>query len=189
MASQYLENTVSLRQIEWGEEAGPLSLTDARLYLRVDHDDEDAQIQAMIDAALAEAAGMTRRVLRLSTWEWAVSGLSGSCPLPLTPCRACTGITVDGQTVDMTAVTFLAGDMTPLFGSVTVPEGFPDGLTVLTLTAGYSATAFPEPIRQWVLCRVADFYEQRESIASSSVRELSRSFVDRLLDPYRILSV
>lgn len=48
----------------------------------------------------------------------------------------------------------------------------------------------PEPIRQWMLARIATWYEQREAIAvGANLTVLGRSFVDSLLDPYVLPAV
>ena len=68
VTSQYLSNTLSLRCTEvTGVE--PISLAEAKTFLRVDHDDEDSMIEVMIAAIRDHAEGRTHRVLRQSTWE------------------------------------------------------------------------------------------------------------------------
>lgn len=49
------------------------------------------------------------------------------------------------------------------------------------------ATEVPEVIRQWMLIKVADMYENRESIVIGSINS-NLGFVDELLTPYRVLS-
>lgn len=185
-ASQYLENTVSLVCTETTG-AEPISLAEAKLYLRVDTDADDDLISVMISGARAAAEGRTHRILRASTWQWVVSGITEAIQVPLTPCSACTSIVVDGETVDASLYIFTAGgEGAPLFAQITPLEGFPEGQVTVTLTCGYSSS-IPEDMRRWLFVRLGDAYEQRESFAvGSNFHEFDRSFVDALLDPYLI---
>lgn len=184
--SQYLENTVSLACIEViGSE--PITLTDAKLYLRVDTDADDDLITMMISAARAAAEGKTHRVIRQSIWEWTTGEILTYTQVPLTPCSACT-IQIDGEDVDSELYTFTPGGIAaPLFASVVPSIDFPKGKTVFTLTCGYENGEVPEDMVKWMYTRLGDFYEQRESyVAGSNFFEFSRNFVDALLDPYLI---
>ena len=185
--SQYLANTVSLVCSEvTGSE--PISLEDAKLYLRVDTDADDDLITMMISAARAEAEGKTRRVIRSSTWQWTTAELLESSQVPVTPCSACTSIVVDGAEVDPALYEFTPGGIAvPLFASIVPTVDFPKGQAVVTLTCGYADGAVPEDMLKWMFTRLGDFYEQRESyVSGSNFFEFSRNFVDALLDPYLI---
>lgn len=55
---------------------------------------------------------------------------------------------------------------------------------------GTDSETCPEPIRQWMLARIATWYEQREAIAvGANLTLLGRGFVDSLLDPYVLPAV
>lgn len=47
----------------------PVSLDDAKLYLRVDHDEDDDLIQSLIDSATTYVEEYTHRALVTQTWE------------------------------------------------------------------------------------------------------------------------
>ncbi|MFD1333894.1 head-tail connector protein, partial [Methylopila musalis] len=49
--------------------AEPLGLADAKAYLRLDHDDEDALLGELIASARAEVERLTRRVLVAQRWR------------------------------------------------------------------------------------------------------------------------
>ncbi|MBR6124843.1 phage gp6-like head-tail connector protein [Candidatus Saccharibacteria bacterium] len=186
--SQYLEITKSLSCIEVvGTE--PISLADAKLYLRVDTDDDDTLITAMISAARAAVEGKTHRVIRQSIWEWTTGEIIAYTQVPLTPCSNCT-VQVDGENVSPDLYTFTSGGIAaPLFASVVPSIDFPKGKTVFTLTCGYTNGEVPEDITRWMFMRLGDFYNQRESFAvGNNFHEFDRSFVDALLDPYLIPS-
>lgn len=183
--SQYLANTVSLScTASTGTE--PITLAEAKLYLRVDTDDDDNLISAMITGARAAAEGRTHRVLTQTTWQWVASEIKGTVQVPLTPCTACTDIKVNGESVDPALYVFVPGGIgAPLFAQITALDGFPEGAATVTLTCGYAQV--PEDIRRWIYVRLGDAYEQRESFAvGSNFHEFSREFIDSLLDPYLI---
>jgi len=59
----------------------------------------------------------------------------------------------------------------------------------IRFAAGYGAagSAVPQPIRAWILVRVASLYAQREAFMIGAwVSEIPGRFTDSLLDPYRI---
>ena len=107
--------------------------------------------------------------------------------VPLTPCTACVGITVNGETVDASLYTFTPGGHgSPLFAKISALEGFPEGEATVTLECGY--TQIPEDLKRWIFVRIGDAYEQRESFTvGQNFHEFDRTFVDALLDPYLIL--
>lgn len=61
----------------------------------------------------------------------------------------------------------------------------------VTFTAGYgsSGSNVPEAIRHWIMLRAATLYENREEVAILNRGKLEQlPFVDRLLDPYRVVT-
>ncbi len=186
---QLLDNTISLRLIE-ETTVEPISLQEAKDFLRITHDEEDAVIQLLISSARTQAEARTGRALTASTWEWVVSGIVGKQDLPITPCTACTSIVVGGETVDTSLYKFIQGDIDPLYGSITALDDFPEGEATITLVAGYANDSFPANIKRWILCKVSDGFEQRESYAiGTNIKEYSRNFVDSLLDPFTVVSL
>ncbi|MEG6507051.1 head-tail connector protein [Nitratidesulfovibrio sp. 1201_IL3209] len=170
-----------------------LSLEAAKAHLRVEHDADDDLITALISAAQAHAEHETGRVLCEATWEWCLQGpLTGPACIPVAPCASCAGVAVGGVTVDASAYAFtasgaLAGE-SPLFAALTPGPDFPTGDAVtVTVTAGWPDGEVPAAITQWMLVRIGTLYEQREAFAvGANFHEFGRSFVDCLLDPYRI---
>ena len=62
----------------------PVSLAEAKLFLRVEHDDDDDLIAALIAAARVQVEAQTRRALITQTWRlvrdvWPAGGCCRSC--------------------------------------------------------------------------------------------------------------
>lgn len=114
-----------------------VSLGEAKAHLRVSHDDEDAEIAAMIDAATAYLDGLEGVLGRaLGPQTWRAVFAAGSCTdrLPIGPVISRQAdVTLDGETT----VDFLAG--------------YPDGI--------------PAPIRAAILLHIGSLYQHREQTA------------------------
>ena len=129
---QYNPKTISMRcTVEADFE--PVTLEEAKLYCRVDHDAEDALIAALIVAARQHAERKTGRVLRASTWEMTVGGVL----LPYhklmvrnAPCSALTALTVGGAAVDSSLYEIVpsgnGANEAPLLAHLTPLEGSPE---------------------------------------------------------------
>ncbi len=77
----------------------PVTLEQARNFVRVDSDDDDALLRGLITAARQEAEAVTGRVLGDSAWAVAVPPLSGPFEVPLVPCTALTAVEAEGMAV------------------------------------------------------------------------------------------
>lgn len=169
----------------------PITLEQAKLHARVDTDDDDALLTLMISAARQSAERKTGRVLRVSTWEWALKcGVYADLNVPLAPCSAVTAVAVDGTEVDSALYSVTpsgnGANEAPLLARLELLPGFPAGeeMTV-TLTAGWPVDAIPTSLQQWMLTRVSTWYEQREKfVVGVNFNELGYDFIDSLLDPY-----
>lgn len=147
----------------------PVSLTEAKLHLRVEHDEEDALIGALIIAAREQAEFLTGQRLITQTWTVSVDSPQAVPLYGLTPIQS---VSADGV-------------------SIAIDGLLPPTLTVdapgsVTLVCGFgNADDVPASIRQWMLLRLGALYEQRESIgASNTMIAPLHSFADALLDPY-----
>jgi hypothetical protein len=81
--------------------------------------------------------------------------------------------------------------ITPVFGQMW-PISLPQiGAVSVTFDAGYGGAAqVPEGIKSWIKLRVGSLYAHREEIAVlSRGRVEALSFIDGLLDPYKVAFV
>lgn len=179
----------------------PLSLAEAKLHLRIDAPDEDTLIAGLIAAARSHAECLTSRQLLPATWRLVLDHFDVPIHLNRSPAIGIVGI----QYLDMSSTwqTVPASDyvldtqaeparVAPVFGKiwpVTLPQ---IGAVRIDFTAGYpDAAQVPQGIKQWMLLRVGTLYANREQFAvlsRGSQASLPESFVDRLLDPWRVVT-
>lgn len=179
----------------------PVTLAEVKTYLRLSGADDDALLTGMIKSARQQAENMAGRVLVESVWEWAFDGgLDGALSLPLSPATAMVSFTLDDVALDSGLYIFTPASTesqgAPLFATLEPVDEWPDGDEVaVRFKAGWplndqGTPTTPGAIKFWILVRVATLYEHRETIVvGQSVAEMPRSFVDCLLDPYRIVRV
>jgi uncharacterized phiE125 gp8 family phage protein len=181
----------------------PVSLTEAKAHLRVDFDDDDDLITALIAAATDHVdgwAGVLGRALVTQTWRQDFNCFRPSLRLPLAPASEIKSVTYldpDGvqQTVDPSNYALWADGAGPLVYFVTgfsPPATSIEGKAVsVTYVAGYGdADAVPAPIKAAILLLIGQWYENREAAISAPGTMQTLPFaVDALLTPYRRVGV
>lgn len=176
-----------------GPDLEPLSRAEAKLFLRVSHDDEDALMDVLVTTARRIVEARTGRILIDQTWRivrdaWPASGVIAASVAPL---RAIVSATVTNAAGIPTPVPegmlSLASGRAP--GLIHVAPGAPvpgvaTGGIVLTLTAGYGPAAgdVPADLVHAVRLVLAHIYEHRDG----DVLELPAS-LEALLAPYRVV--
>ena len=191
----------------------PISLEEARLFLRIDSDpgEEDGLIGSMITAARQEAEKITRRQLITATWELRLDCFSETIYLPMPPLQSVSPIspvTVGGVKYLNTAgveqiltenTDYLVdiysepGRITPAFGQVWPPTYSVPNAVRIVFKAGYgdAATAVPAAIKNWIKAMIGSMWENRETvvISPSTLILVNLGFLDGLLDNYRIFGM
>jgi uncharacterized phiE125 gp8 family phage protein len=173
----------------------PLSLAEAKNFLRVEHDADDALIAALIASARAQVEAATRRVLITQEWRIALDRWPAR-PIvsPVNPLRALLGARVldaNGESSALALETFT-------LDTVSVPGriGFERANAVapgralagieLDVSAGHGeAASVPEPLRQAIRLQVARAYEHRDR----AIPDALPGEAARLIAPYRVLSL
>lgn len=149
----------------------PVTLTEAKLYLRVDSTTEDALISDLIVAARMDAEKYLKRSLISQTWQLAYNEyLEREVALQMPPIVSITSVVVtarDGttQTIDPSTCYLNAAKNKLIFdNSVT---GF---LIEITYNTGYgAATAIPQPIKYGILSHIAALYDERGLIGQANL--------------------
>lgn len=146
-----------------GEE--PVSLAEAKTWCRIDADDEDGLVNALIAAARLHVESLTGRALVTQTWRLTLDApASLLVELPVVPVSAIVS-GPDGAV--------LQGDAVLLAAPV-------DALS-LDYTAGYgAASAVPADLKTAVLALVAFWFEYRDSVTAATPAGF-----DRLVAGYR----
>lgn len=178
----------------------PLSLDEAKAFLRVEHNDDDALISALIAASRIHVETETRRALITQSWrivfdDWPECGRLPVRPAPLRALTAARVYDVQGSAhvIDLQAFVLELGASELAFMPWVLmqPTRIAAGVE-LDVMVGYSDTALnvPEPLRQAMRLLIAHWYENRGLVGNDSTKgaALPRS-VAALIAPYRMLSL
>lgn len=179
-----------------GPPAEPLTRADAKAFLRIDHDAEDALLDALISAARRLVEATCGRILLQQDFAvirdaWPTSGV---IVLPVAPVSALLSATVEDISGGTVAVPdgalVLKGERAPALLQVDltrVPMPGPrfGGIT-LTVRAGYGEEAadVPADLVQAVRLAVAHFFEHRDGAGASTALP---DQVLALIAPYRVV--
>tara|TARA_R110000824_G_scaffold366730_2_gene555680 strand:- start:213162 stop:213719 length:558 start_codon:yes stop_codon:yes gene_type:complete len=174
-----------------GPAGEPVSLAEARAYLRLDNETEDMLLGVLITSARMVLEADTRRAFMTQSWKlildsWPVTKVA----LPLAPASAVTEITLDDDAVTVAPATYdvaLAGDAPCVMPRTTWPQPVNRvGGIAISFTAGYGGAGdVPAPLKQAILLLVAHWFDNRAPVAlGESVHELPIS-VAALVAPYR----
>lgn len=182
-----------------------LSLADCKAYLRVDHDDEDDEIQDIIDAAIAHvdgAHGWLGRALVSQIWDLKIAEF-GSEPieLPLAPLIEVQSITYydednNSQTLgtDIYDVVGVGGQgMVYLKSGQSWPSLYDRAEPIaIRFRAGYVTDSspvegeIPKPIIRGIKFYCGTLYANRETIVIGQTAMQLPWAAEQLLHPYRI---
>ena len=153
----------------------------------INHSEHDDMLTELIAAARQRAENATGRALMPQVWQQLHVEASAEIELIRWPVVDLVSITVDGESLDITALMeegnleLWAGDkallISPLFYGKRV---------VVQYNAGYAdAAAVPSPIKKWMLMQIGSMYEHRESeVVGVATNKLK--YVDSLIQPYRV---
>lgn len=176
----------------------PLSVADAKTFLRVEHGDDDAVIASLIAAARAQVEALTRRALILQSWRlvldrWPSDGRIRLRMAPLRSVIAARVFDAAGASSPLNAADFSidAG------GSIVAPRfappvpGRPSGGIEIDLQLGYGPTSadVPDLLRHAVRSLVAHWYENRGLAAIGQSVALLPGSVGAMIASYRVLSL
>lgn len=179
-----------------GPSLEPLTRAEAKLFLRIVHDDEDALVDALVVAARRVVEAKTGRVLLSQTWRfsrdaWPASGVIVAPVSPLAAIVSATVTAADGSLVAvpagaLTLVRERAPNLIHVDGLRVPAPGVAAGGIVLTVGAGYGASPadVPADLVQAVRLVLAHFYENRAGAGDAAQVPAA---VEALLAPYRVV--
>jgi uncharacterized phiE125 gp8 family phage protein len=179
----------------------PVTLADAKAYLRVEHSDDDAVITALIAGARSHVEAQTRRALITQSWRlirdsWPCDGRIAVAPSPLRQITAGRVYRLDGTTRALDLQAFVSDlGATPSiisFLSWSLPApGRPVAGIEIDVEVGYGSgpANVPDPLRQAIKLLVSHWYENRGVIAVGQAVASFPIGVTALIAPYRVLSL
>jgi uncharacterized phiE125 gp8 family phage protein len=177
----------------------PVTLDMVKLHCRGDGTVEDSLLAAFVGAAVGACQHRLGRSLMEQKWRVTVDAFPATIRLPNPEILSLDSIKYRdsaGVQQDLDLSTYeLVGDTLHLAEGVQLPDvGSGVGVVNIDYTAGYGTgseqaqqDAVPDAIKTWILLTVATMYANRESIVvGASVASIQDSFVDRLLDPFKV---
>jgi uncharacterized phiE125 gp8 family phage protein len=177
----------------------PVTLAEAKLHCRVDGDDDDALLTALIVSARQQAEHRTGRALLTQTWDLALDDFPcDEIDLQLAPVQSISSVKyIDEDGVEQTiSSSNYALDsfgvqhlVVPAYNYTwPTPRDIHHAVKV-RFVAGYASAAdVPASLKQWMLLAIGTLYKNREGVITGTiVAELPRDFLDGLLDAYRIV--
>jgi len=158
----------------------PVSLTEAKEWLRVDGSAQDDQIEALIGTALRLIERQYDRQLVTATWQLTLDAFPDwEIRAPRNPLRTVTAITyVDtaGDTQTLSASRYTVdpysdpGRIVPAYGYVWPATRSETNAVTISFTAGYgSAAEVPETIKQAIRLCVASWFDLRGDAAPTTL--------------------
>lgn len=173
----------------------PISLAQAKNWLRIDHADEDELVAALIASARLVVESASGRMLILQTWrlvmdEWP----AGDIVVPLAPVRqiialrtlstAGTGVPVPPSSYVASAI---GGQGRVRFLSSPPAPQRPIGGIEIDVEIGFSPNpqGVPETLKTAMRLLVARWYEQRGDVESDGAFECMPPAIAALIAPYR----
>jgi uncharacterized phiE125 gp8 family phage protein len=179
--------------------AEPWTVAEAKSFLRVENDDDDAVIGALIAAARGQVEALTRRGLMTQTWRLVLDRWPGDGRIAprLAPLRSVTaarvydaandagGIDVERFVVD-TAANVIAAPRWSL-----PPPGRGTAGIELDIEVGFgdNAADVPDVLRHAVRTLVAHWYENRGLAAIGASVAMLPGSVSAMIAAYRVLSL
>jgi uncharacterized phiE125 gp8 family phage protein len=171
-----------------------LSLPEAKVHLRVDHDHEDLLIGGYIDAAVGWMdgwQGVLGRCILPQTWAIQVSSLANMA-LPFPDVRSAVVTYLDAAGVSQTVapadyrVRTVSGRGHLVFADgFAAPALMPGRDDAVTVTAVYGMTTAPASLRVAAMMLVAHLYRNREAVGPAGVAQVPMG-VSALIAPFRV---
>jgi uncharacterized phiE125 gp8 family phage protein len=184
-----------------GPAVEPVTLAEAKAYLRVEHDDDDDVIAALIAGARVHVEAQTRRALITQSWrivrdDWPKGGRIALLPVPLRALTAARVYRLDGTTQALDTAAFIveAGSAPAILsfasGALPAPGRIAAGIE-LDIETGYgdAPADVPGDLRQAIKALAAHWYENRGLIGSGQAVAVLPGTVAALLAPYQVLSI
>jgi uncharacterized phiE125 gp8 family phage protein len=179
--------------------AEPWSVAEAKTFLRVEHDDDDAVIAALIAAARGHVEALSRRALLVQRWRFVLDAwpAGGRLDPRIGPLRGLIAARVfdtfgNAHSIDLsTFVVDAAANVIAAPCFAVPPPGRACAGIELDVELGYGAlgTDVPNALRHAIRMLVAHWYENRGLAAIGANVAMLPAGLGALVAPYRVLSL
>lgn len=159
----------------------PVFVDEVKIGLRIDSDDEDTFLESLIAAATDDAENLLHRAILPQTWillldAFPASGIRLPYPVARTATVAYQATAGVWTTLTVGQIALISGPpsyVAPAYGQTwPVAIDFPDSVRVTYTAYSWETTdSIPAGIKQWIIARVGELYEQREASGPLEVRE------------------
>ncbi|KRA55784.1 head-tail connector protein [Devosia sp. Root635] len=172
----------------------PVSLVEAKAFLKVDDTAEDGLITTLIGAARLHVEGVTARALLAQSWRVVLDGwpVDRQVKLPVTPFMAVTEITAhdaDGAAHDVPLAQFLSEpDRLLLPADVAGMPGLRERQGIeIDYVAGFGTEPedVPADLRQGLLMLIGYWFEHRDAVIVAGSGAVVPSGFERLVGGYK----
>ncbi len=178
--------------------AEPWTVAEAKDFLRIEHDDDDTIVAALVAAARGHVEALTRRALLTQGWRfvldaWPSDGRYAPRMAPLRELAAARVYDAAGHAGAVDTATFVLDAAANVIAapclSLPVPGRAAAGIE-LDVQLGYGAAVdVPDALRHAVRMLVAHWYENRGLAALGASVAVLPAGAGALLAPYRVLSL
>ena len=170
----------------------PITLAQAKLHCRVDHNDEDTLFDALIVAARQHCEGVQNRAYITQTWELWLDNFPNKdyIEIPLPPLQSVTSVTYYDTNDDDDTFDDYDVDTNSFVGRIVLKYNKswpyiilrPSNAVVIEFVAGYgNAAAVPQTVKQAMLLLISHWYANRETVLVGTVSRHIELAVDALL--------
>lgn len=170
----------------------PVTLDEAKLHLRVDSDDEDGLVEALLQAACTHVENVCERALMLQTWAERLASFPEVIELRGGRVKAIQSVDyvdVVGGRHQLPETAYLAdlalepATLAPVGGARWPATRAQSSAVVVTYQVGYdSADAVPAPLKAAIKLVLGDLFENRSRQQGTEL--VDNPTVARLLFPY-----
>lgn len=191
-----------LARLITGPSEEPVTLAEAKVHLRLEHDDDDAYVSTLITAARQFVEEYLWRAVLPQTWELTISRFPfrGYIELPKGELRSVTSVSyLDSAGVSQpwaaenyeVETTVIPGRLRTIYGG-----SWPTGVrstwnaAVIRYVVGWeNVAAVPAPVKQAILLLVSQMYEHRTPEITGTIVSQVDFAATALLRPYRLARV
>lgn len=177
----------------------PLTMAEAKAYLRVETGDDDAVIASLIAAARSHVEAMTRRALIAQTWRYVFDAWppDGRLRLRTGPLRALIAARVfdaGGNASVIDTASFVLDKAADVIASpawaLPQPGRTAAGIELdIQLGYGSAASDVPDALRHAIRVLVAHWYDNRGQVAIGQSVPMMPASATAILNSFRVLSL